>query len=1807
MFSKLIFIFLFISLINFNFFVVLANSSLNDDTPFNETIQNKIKLYLPEYQNKYIRINELNNTNFNFSKIINKRNALLISDNILDTYDEAYKREKISEIIDNQSILNNKININRKKFSKEYKFYGAKNNFLFDHNYVWHKFIEKNTIIYEKSTSIINEIITTEPEQLIINAPICSIQKFIFYIKNPDKEINLIIKDVRTDIYQAQIFSYTPPSEKMKSNKFNLSRIIPPKKTYALEIYVIIDYHKPILGTLYIEFNDKKVLLIPIKITGRENKYGVNPIYQTDVQIKKFLHIPIKVFNPSKKVLIIKKVLHPFKKINVLWPNRSSVISNSNLPSSSMFQIQPNSSKIIMYLKFYSATPSSEYGIIQIMTLDSSINIPILFNSISSPIITYPKIFNFGLCQISSKNKYNIKKIIPLNLSNKGSENIKIGKVYLEYDNLFVQFHQNFNGNNVIITPNEEIKYGFLIFDANLVSDFDIAKHKLVGKLQKGSIYIETNSTDCPFLQVNYTFMPDMNKIEKVISGDVQILPKHKNKYNFEIKLKYKAPYGLEKMSQYKLGQNMTLLYEKYVEVKTLNPKNEDQACNVNIIFELERVDIFHWKRFFYIPLFLTYSLYSYIPVQLDNNDINIVYCGTEENSTSLDSCLKTFGTSNMLENLKNESHKMQNFNFSFNSSLYNIKKQKFFFLINENSSPIRIDKIFTNNEMFVIGFDNIEYVGNDISPQYDKSKLKNLEFYVSKNLKIKNKANKYTTAIILEPYTAIKFSINLKPSIDDNISIKGKNTIIYNNNSRFVIDNTAQIIKGSFDIIQTNIKFEPSFPGLVQSIDIYCQNSLEIPISLYNASSSDERIVASLLTYNVSSNNKTKFLRIDYEPGNDNLLWQYLNQVNFKNTLTFREVYFWKEREKYFNKLRQQGKTEVNANITIDTSVGKKVINVNSDLIMPAIMKNSGITFGLVQVGKSLSGYFEIYNPSDQVVAIKLLLAPNEYYDINDNNMLPEKERELLKMNDDVFLFGCNFLGKIENESTYIKNFEYIIIPEKIDMYELKKDSIDKKEIIKLIYKYGNSRVRDYLNHGHEVFCKYKKRDKNEMIINYSKTEVVSNLFSPDFEKEIEIIRNLTDKNYLEEEKTMEVKKENLWEKVYSFFVNLYIKYYLHVSINTEIKKPEVKQNFYISSELVNQMFIVQPKKKGKLGPIIFKPNKWGNISETLLLKNNLTFIHSVKLLGVGGGAEPSFFPNHQKNSIDNSQIFNKTNYIIEIDEHTFNTELKSKGKITKTITIKNTGNIAMNVKNITIDGYKCDTDDFKILQCEEFTLSPDENLDIDMEIKPNINNYITNKNIYFNTDFQVFNLNVIIIISKDIYIQNNLVKNKIIPFIILLLICIILFGIGKGVYKIFLLYKSKIVDKLIKKKIEKLIQESEKEPNSKDENEIYKNDKADNEQQIKEEENNKNLSKNKKKKNKKKNKTKSNEINRKESNTEKSEKNENFEIEKKETPKEEIKKEPEKKEEDYYNYKEFKLYSPTTKKTSKQKSLNKQKDEEKEKNRKITTEEKSNETDSLNGFKSNNSNNITNESAEKSKKYYKNFNYNNNNSRWNDKYKPKYSGSRKSFYNTFNTYNTYNNYNNYNEYNDYHIPEDKKQGTAIKLSMNKNVNNLYDLFKEEPKKEKKLKKKNEKEKELTEIDDKLKYYYPLNNNTKDKMNEMNNPTFLNDEKSNKEFSFEQELIKNIDKNDSTKNENNSIFNFDNFILNDEMNSSKINNKEEYESNEDINEGEEEMKDFFINKSLMDNIENPYLDDEKDEKSRFFKYNFFNDKKDDN
>ena len=384
---------------------------------------------------------------------------------------------------------------------------------------------------------------------------------------------------------------------------------------------------------------------------------------------------------------------------------------------------------------------------------------------------------------------------------------------------------------------------------------------------------------------------------------------------------------------------------------------------------------------------------------------------------------------------------------------------------------------------------------------------------------------------------------------------------------------------------------------------------------------------------------------------------------------------------------------------------------------------KNDTVNFGLTQVGKLVNNYVEIYNPSDKVLMVKLVLVPNDYSDINNNEMFNIKDQNLLDINEELILLGCTFSGWVGN--TLVTNFEYIILQEKIDPIDLRRGLIDKTQLIKLLYEYGNHKVKNYLLHGYNTFCKYEQKFKNELIVNnnYKNINTISELYSKDFEKEILTVKNMTTKDKNSENKKEKIKEETLWEKICGLFLKLYIKYYLHVSLNTEIEIKENNQTFYLPNSVFNQVYQISPHQKSTLGPIHFRPNQLGNITGTLFLKNNLTILYPVKLIGEGGGGVPSFFSNYEKNQLMNSHIINKTNYIIEVDEITYSTELKEKQKITRTITVKNTGNLLMNVKNISIDGFGCDTDDMKILQCDEFILYPEESLDIDIEIKPNMN----------------------------------------------------------------------------------------------------------------------------------------------------------------------------------------------------------------------------------------------------------------------------------------------------------------------------------------------------------------------------------------------------------------------------------------------------------------------------------------------------
>ena len=80
-------------------------------------------------------------------------------------------------------------------------------------------------------------------------------------------------------------------------------KTIVPGENLILQLIILPDIIGDILGNLYFEFSDNKVLLYPIKIKGVENIYKMNPIYSPSWPSSKLLTLPINIYNPHKKVI----------------------------------------------------------------------------------------------------------------------------------------------------------------------------------------------------------------------------------------------------------------------------------------------------------------------------------------------------------------------------------------------------------------------------------------------------------------------------------------------------------------------------------------------------------------------------------------------------------------------------------------------------------------------------------------------------------------------------------------------------------------------------------------------------------------------------------------------------------------------------------------------------------------------------------------------------------------------------------------------------------------------------------------------------------------------------------------------------------------------------------------------------------------------------------------------------------------------------------------------------------------------------------------------------------------------------------------------------------------------------------------------------------------------------------------------------------------------------------------------------------------------------------------------------------------
>ena len=1342
----------------------------------NKDFPNKnIDFYIPEHnsnqdKSNFYKINELNDTNFNFSRIINRKDIYVLPYDLIRIYEKAYTKDKIDYLITktqrNQMNPSYKINEKEGEYPIDYIFYSKKDYIAYDNFYTWPKLVNRESNIIDYSNSPIQYVISTSSEIISIESEVNKHHSITFKITNPGNN-NLIIKEVKTDMYQIKLYPYIG-NKHHNYNYYNnnlppISSYLPfsiyPSYYFIVQLSILPDLKETIKGTLYIEFNNKQVYLLPIFLTGIENKYKTTSLYYSSWELGKLFSLPIKIHNPYDEVISIKKINYNFKLIEIHFPNGELIENNFTNNDNSLLDIQPHSTKNVIYIRFLSNKKLYEYGILSLIIEKDTLLIPILINAESNTLKINPSFINFGICDITNNHPLNIKKLVPIYIKNVEKKPLKIFKVYLNYDEKFLQFHYHVNKKFIIIEPLRNILFGHLIFNPQL-DDFiknlnDIEKYEYLNKIKFGSIYIETNSTNENMIQLHYSYYLDSNTIQQCDYNKFNFVTEERKVHHFNIEVKLNPPFGLESNRFVQHNNYIKLQLDNLVSTKIKNPMFINESYYTNISITSEELAIFKYERYYYYPLFLNFRLYSIVPFKIDNNNIDLIFCDNF-NSLRLDDCL--FKNKKMRE-FKNIFFKYIDIVIDVGILSYTELKKHYFYIVNENTETFKIKSIETNNNFVTMnyeGYDIISY--SKIKIQNKQIKKLNLPLLMFNENKVTFQDNEL---IEMFPYSAIKFSYEIFPEKEGLFTAE----IIYtfSNNKTVKIILKGYCYKGKLHIGPSIVRFDPAFPGLIPYKIISSKSTFSRNLTILDYESTNNRIIPKLITKRISPDNRTLLMKIIFDPLKSDLDEDFMIDINpYQNYITYKELFLWKEKNKLWERCELLGKTEINANITISTEINDEKIRVKAFLTKPSLIKNNEfiknneIDLNLIQIGQTENIFFDIYNPSDVVMGFKIMLASEEFSDVNNNSMFDINDEYRFNTNKKILIMKCYFQNKGNMSFNYNPN-NNIIIEDYIDINELKNGKYDKMKLIRKLIDFGNDDVKKKISETSKIICKYKTKFIYEILLRSTigNKFYMSKLFSKNFTNNIPIIVEMTDKKMNIENKNIFSSKKNifkyLFNKINSIFIKSKIKQIKHQKITN--------QSFFLDESVSHRLFTLFPGKKYRIGPIKYHPFDCSKSSVTLFIKNNLTILYPIKIKGQGGNGNANFI-NFKKNSRNKKmKLINNSKLIIDIDKDVFENEMINKDNITRTITLSNNGTLPLIIKNISIENSGCEGYGIKILQCDEFDLIPNENIDIDIMIIPDFIFYNSEKEIFFYSEYQKISLKIIVNIQKDILsIKNQL-----------------------------------------------------------------------------------------------------------------------------------------------------------------------------------------------------------------------------------------------------------------------------------------------------------------------------------------------------------------------------------------------------------------------------------------------------------------
>ena len=665
--------------------------------------------------------------------------------------------------------------------------------------------------------------------------------KIRYVIFKNEGPTNIEIKEINIDSHVAQLFAIKEkPYLSAENIVYSNGLSIKPGQTIFLELLVVIDYEGDIRASVFFEFAAKNIVIYPLLLRGIPNEYAIKPIYKPNLQIGRHYRMPIEMKNPFNFSFKIGEIKSSFEEDILRWPN-GTVFNDKELEgiTTDNYTIPPDNRKLLLNIHFAKEIDTNIYDVIKINTVKDTLAIPVLLQVTKPQVRIFPAAFNFG---VISKQRRTLKAI-SISIFNETSQSVQVLSISTEFDDKLIDFIPNPSNEfykeqkHTLKANSPSHNIGHVILDSTKGNLNNLLTKR--GRRIKGVMIIRISSEHQNIIKVPYQYFIDENAVVHVPLKNFFKVNKESNVYNLHL--------------NYKVERDFDATYKPQIDfpVNAKIKKDNSGVYDLNLSFKSVAIV----ERPFLFAFVKSEGLLDSIPVHFYDDSVLFR--------------IDEIGWAVKFPYLVGGDH-VQEINLGVFGQ--NQPSSRTLEITNKNPYKIIVSEFHIDNKDYQIRL-------REIVPMYynEVSQKELLNNTIETNKELRNINRKASKSDIDKVYIKLLTGTKILLDVDIPTSKVGNQTVevkielgdsyIRNRKSSIKLILNSKVVKGGIHFSPSLVRFEPSFPGIIQKKKIMSKSTFDEPVKVKSVELEVSTIKADLLTEEISTKDRTELFDIIFDP----------------------------------------------------------------------------------------------------------------------------------------------------------------------------------------------------------------------------------------------------------------------------------------------------------------------------------------------------------------------------------------------------------------------------------------------------------------------------------------------------------------------------------------------------------------------------------------------------------------------------------------------------------------------------------------------------------------------------------------------------------------------------------------------------------------------------------------------------------------------------------------------------------------------------------------------------------------------------